>query len=102
MSYTDEASQAPNVANSVLYAVHHLFQELEWDNELAAVAQRWAEQCAFGHDTNRDVGRFKVGQNVYQTTRSRDQPLEDMIQAGIMGWYDEVKDFSGREVTNYR
>ncbi len=23
---------------------------LEWDPELAMVAQRWADQCTFGHD----------------------------------------------------
>ncbi|PSN30561.1 Venom allergen 5 [Blattella germanica] len=27
-----------------------------WDNELATVAQRWAEQCSFGHDSCRNVG----------------------------------------------
>ena len=75
--------------------------ELIWDDELAAVAQRWAEQCNFGHDENRDVARFKVGQNVYETSRSRDQNLDITIREGIMGWYDEVKDFDQRGVDTY-
>jgi hypothetical protein len=30
--------------------------ELTWDEELSKVAQRWADQCQFGHDTERGVG----------------------------------------------
>ena len=25
-----------------------------WNTELEAIAQRWADQCNFGHDTTRD------------------------------------------------
>ncbi len=25
-------------------------RELKWDNDLALVAQRWADQCDFNHD----------------------------------------------------
>ncbi|XP_037069417.1 venom allergen 5-like [Pollicipes pollicipes] len=38
--------------------------DLVWDNELATVAQRWADQCASGHDQCRSVARFYVGQNL--------------------------------------
>ncbi len=42
-------------------------REMIWDAELAAVAQRWADQCQFGHDDERGVERYEhVGQNVYQ------------------------------------
>ena len=37
--------------------------DLAWDAELAAVAQRWADQCQQGHDQCRSVPRFQVGQN---------------------------------------
>ena len=76
--------------------------ELTWDDELARVAQRWAEQCQFGHDQSRDVQRFKVGQNVYQTTRSRDQPTSNTIREGVMSWYDEVKLFANGGVRRYQ
>ncbi|XP_043204000.1 venom allergen 3-like [Amphibalanus amphitrite] len=37
---------------------------LSWDQELATLAQRWADQCMDDSDLCRDVQRFKVGQNV--------------------------------------
>ncbi len=35
---------------------------LVWDEEVALGAQKWADQCQFGHDDERDVERFSVGQ----------------------------------------
>lgn len=32
-------------------------RSLEWDNNLAIVAQRWANQCVFDHDKCRDIGK---------------------------------------------
>ena len=77
-------------------------RELVWDDELAAIAQRWAEQCSFGHDENRDVRRFKVGQNVFETTRSRAQPNSALIRDGVNSWFDEVKDFSNNDIEVYQ
>ena len=31
-------------------------RELVWDDELAEVAQRWADQCMPGHDHDRNLG----------------------------------------------
>ena len=31
-------------------------QEMHWDNELAAKAQQWAEECVFKHDQSRKLG----------------------------------------------
>jgi hypothetical protein len=39
--------------------------QLVWDEELAVGAQLWASQCNFNHDTDRNVCRFSVGQNLY-------------------------------------
>ncbi len=36
--------------------------------QLETIAQRWADQCQFGHDQIRNVERFRVGQNVFQAT----------------------------------
>lgn len=30
-----------------------------WDKELANIAQTWANQCTFEHDTSRDVRKYK-------------------------------------------
>lgn len=76
--------------------------EMVWDEELAAVAQTWANQCDFAHDVNRDVTRFRVGQNLYETTRSHDQRLEMTINEGVMGWYDEVKDVDRTIANRYK
>lgn len=35
-------------------------ESISWDAELEAIAQVWADQCAYGHDDCRDVQRFKV------------------------------------------
>ena len=38
-------------------------KNLTWDDELAKVAQRWADQCVLlAYDMCRDVPRFSVGQ----------------------------------------
>jgi hypothetical protein len=39
--------------------------QLVWDDELAVGAQLLASQCNFNHDTDRNVCRFSVGQNIY-------------------------------------
>jgi len=41
--------------------------QMEWDAELAAIAQRHADQCTFDHDCAecRSVDRWGVGQNLY-------------------------------------
>ncbi|XP_074108080.1 venom allergen 5-like isoform X2 [Cotesia typhae] len=37
---------------------------LQWDEELAELALKWALQCEIGHDKCRYVDRFSVGQNM--------------------------------------
>ncbi|XP_049843054.1 venom allergen 5.02-like [Schistocerca gregaria] len=65
--------------------------EMVWDEELASIAQRWADQCTMGHDHNRDVSRFPVGQNVAATWTTRRQvSLEPDFARQIAAWYGEV------------
>ena len=42
-------------------------RELEWDTELARLAQAHADQCRFAHDCSdcRRVPRWGVGQNLF-------------------------------------
>ncbi|XP_061711300.1 venom allergen 5-like [Cydia pomonella] len=71
--------------------------EMVWDEELAATAQRWADQCTPAHDhaAQRDVGRFPVGQNLAATwttrppTETKDSQPDFMRQ--IKAWFDEVR-----------
>ncbi|PNF28465.1 hypothetical protein B7P43_G15223, partial [Cryptotermes secundus] len=65
-----------------------------WDEELAAVAQRWADKCTLAHDGARDVSRFPVGQNiaVTWTTRTNAGAAPD-FRRQIMGWFNEVRQY---------
>ncbi|XP_012251304.2 venom allergen 3-like [Athalia rosae] len=74
---------------------------LSWDNELATVAQRWADQCAANpHDDCRDIDRFPVGQNVATLWNSEEitEPVVNLIN----GWYDEVAMFNNQEISRFR
>lgn len=71
-------------------------RKLVWDEELATIAQRWTDQCTFGHDDERSLldGTY-TGQNAYWASSSVES-TEDAVQAGLAGatqnWYDEVSD----------
>lgn len=73
--------------------------DLTWDNELEAVAQRWANQCNYAHDKCRNVDRFAVGQNIAATYYSNENnsPVTGMVQS----WYDEVAKFNRNGVDKY-
>ncbi|XP_057340119.1 venom allergen 5-like [Microplitis mediator] len=73
---------------------------LKWDTELAQVAQRWANQCNFGHDKCRDVQRFQVGQNVASKMHSNGHVAK--MGELVKMWYDEVKDFDSRQVKSFK
>lgn len=64
---------------------------------MAKIAQRWAEQCEYGHDECRDTIKGWTGQNVgYQGTTDSMNTIkpENIVQA----WYDEVKDFDKSKI----
>jgi hypothetical protein len=95
-----------------------------WDDELALVAQRWADQCLRGHDKSRNVGkiprigcihflrtkvkkiaklsdRFRAGQNVAVTwSRNQEPPSKDKPEFPrlIRAWFDEYREFDRRHV----
>lgn len=65
---------------------------MQWDEELARVALRWATQCVYAHDRCRDLGRFPVGQSIGKSTYASKSDLEH-----IENWYRWVK-FANRLV----
>ncbi|KAK2583874.1 hypothetical protein KPH14_001148 [Odynerus spinipes] len=69
---------------------------LEWDDELAKIAQRWANQCDFKHDRCRNVATSSVGQNLAMQSSSGDSfaPVKDLIRM----WEDEVALFNPRNL----
>uniref|UniRef100_A0A293N5X7 Venom allergen 5 n=1 Tax=Ornithodoros erraticus TaxID=265619 RepID=A0A293N5X7_ORNER len=67
--------------------------QLEWDNELADVAQAHADQCKFKHDNSgeRFTTTFSaVGQNLATTGTTDPSATEDWSTV-IQGWFDEYK-----------
>ncbi|XP_075210999.1 venom allergen 3 homolog [Lycorma delicatula] len=63
-----------------------------WDMELAKIAQRWAMQCIAQRDINRDVERYKVGQNFHFANTNDKEPFNEvgLIEDAVSMWYDEV------------
>ncbi|XP_033607394.1 venom allergen 3-like [Cryptotermes secundus] len=74
--------------------------ELVWDDELAEIAQRWADQCEVGHDKCRTVERFSVGQNFASITTTSPEFL-NLLERQIQSWYDEVEDVMPDTITAF-
>jgi len=84
-----EPKQQPSASN---------MKKLLWNEELANIAQRWADQCDFSHDKNRKtLDRTYVGQNAYLGTSSQKDDLESIMSkmdVPVQAWYDEVVNFN--------
>ncbi|PSN33539.1 hypothetical protein C0J52_22451, partial [Blattella germanica] len=81
----------------------------QWDNELAVIAQTWANQCHYGHDSCRNVGkykqisRFKVGQNVAEKQFTSGREPDPMKWIEVLNkWYNEVRNYDYREVSAFK
>ncbi|KAJ1527884.1 hypothetical protein ONE63_007820 [Megalurothrips usitatus] len=77
--------------------------EMTWDDELAAVAQRWADSCLPGHDHSRHVSRFYVGQNIATSwTYPRPNALGATPEFAkqITNWFNEVRGYSFRSTSS--
>ncbi|XP_055617985.1 venom allergen 5 [Toxorhynchites rutilus septentrionalis] len=70
--------------------------EMQWDNELAAKAQEWADQCLFKHDPKKRLGRFNMGQNLalVWSGGSLEDDRDTDFPGRIRKWFDEVKKYS--------
>ncbi|KAG5879659.1 hypothetical protein JTB14_021462 [Gonioctena quinquepunctata] len=69
--------------------------QLVWDEELALMAQRWADQCIWinatlQHDICRKTDRFDVSQNIL-TAITTDSKLPELANL-ILSWYKQVGD----------
>ncbi|PSN37301.1 hypothetical protein C0J52_20814 [Blattella germanica] len=79
---------------------------LKWDDELSRVAQRWADQCDFKHDTCRNVDRFGwVGQNLYKEALWKSNGVDpDNVQhwdVAIKAFYEEVVDLNNKNIDKF-
>jgi len=75
--------------------------ELRWNDELAKVAQRWADQCIWAHDKQRGTSQYEnVGQNNAFGGSSRRLSAPGFDQF-IMGWYNEINDWPAANVASF-
>nr|XP_016941839.1 scoloptoxin SSD552 [Drosophila suzukii] len=70
-------------------------REIVWDDELAARAQKWADNCQFRHDPHRTINRFTMGQNlaIIWSTAPLDADDGD-FPSRIQSWFNEVQKYS--------
>ncbi|GFU19397.1 hypothetical protein NPIL_532201 [Nephila pilipes] len=88
--------------------------QMVWDDELAAIAQKWANHCVYEHDCGdcRSVANFPVGQNIaYQDTICDSKQCFKNIEASdlqpdwpsvLKDFYDEIDDFDNKLVPNFQ
>ncbi|CAG2067731.1 unnamed protein product, partial [Timema podura] len=70
-----------------------------WNEELATIAQRWADQCKDGHDANRNtLDKTYVGQNIHYTYEGRSRSGKCLV---VASFYNEVKEFNKSHVDRY-
>jgi len=68
-------------------------RKLEWDDALAEGAQLWANQCDYGHDTDRDTCDGYVGQN--GAWNAGGEELNSFQMADVtQRWYKEIENFT--------
>jgi len=75
--------------------------KLKWNDELATLAQRWADQCVWKHDkAYGTTDYYSVGQNmaIYMSPVAF---TERHYAVHIEGWYGEVKDFTAANVGDF-
>lgn len=79
-------------------------REITWNEELAVIAQRIADQCSFELDYNRKSFRFPrgFGQNLAYTVGNYfSNGTADFIRDAILMWYKGVSKFDPRDVARY-
>jgi len=74
---------------------------LKWNDELAEIAQRWADQCTWEHSKDDKTTTYSyVGQNMAygaSTGIIKDPGFEGFVQK----WYDEVSDWPAANVASF-
>ena len=78
--------------------------KLKWNDKLAVVAQRLADQCVFAHDKNdaRLIPDFKsVGQNLYIAYSSKKKDGVP-VEKSVMAWYNEVLKFKASSIEPFK
>ncbi|XP_048780979.2 peptidase inhibitor R3HDML-like [Ostrea edulis] len=95
-SAQQEYLDAHNTARSIVSPTATNMRKMKWSDELAQVAQNYANKCIWGHnsartsDTKALTSQFSyVGENLYVTSRSSVLP-----SSAVESWDDEKSDYS--------
>lgn len=83
-------------------------EEIVWDDEIARIAQRWADQCPSAssnpHDQVRSIKGYPhhgfCGQNVYFKSSSNAIQAVTIAEA-VDSWFHEIDDFDPEEITHF-
>uniref|UniRef100_A0A1I8NBD2 Venom allergen-1 n=1 Tax=Musca domestica TaxID=7370 RepID=A0A1I8NBD2_MUSDO len=75
---------------------------MEWDDELAKLAELNVKQCEMEHDDCHNTQSFPVsGQNLAWMTYFGTPHIPSLIDGSIQMWYDELKDSSMKYIRSY-
>ncbi|XP_046743306.1 venom allergen 5-like [Diprion similis] len=78
--------------------------EMVWDDELAYLAQRWANLCNEYHDSDRTVGRFTIGQNLALSWTTRNPSSSSDAAPNfvhqINNWFNEVQRYNPNSINS--
>jgi hypothetical protein len=88
------ATGTTSVGSSLPYASNML--KMYWNDQIAAKAQSWANNCKFQHSTQtyRTLSAYTVGENLYESMSSLNYQTIDWTRA-INSWWNEIKDYEG-------
>merc|ERR1712240_898141 len=97
-----------NAGKAATLAKHNeLRRRVAKDEELEAIAQRWADQCTFEHDETRGrtmLDGTRIGQNLHISPDpfEMDQDgLDAAFDSIVQGWYNEVGLFDSSNINQF-
>jgi hypothetical protein len=69
--------------------------QIYWDQNLANIAQNWANRCTTAHNPSSGAG-----ENIYWYTSGSPQPIN--VAAAVQLWYNEVGAFPASDIGNFQ
>lgn len=92
----DDVKDVALAMHNTLRAKHSDTPPMQWDDEVAASAQRYAETCPTGHSPKGSVYRGSdSGENLAWHSATGDT-------TGIQRWYDEIRDYDWTSPPGHR
>ncbi|XP_073835069.1 venom allergen-1-like [Musca autumnalis] len=75
---------------------------MEWDDELAMLAELNVKQCQMKHDSCRNTKRFPIsGQNLARIPFFDKPTIQSLVDGAIQMWYNEIRDSNMKYIRSY-